>query len=198
MNDHEVLFPPEVLEAIAQDTKDLGFKMASDVQTGSLLRTLVASKPQGQFLELGTGTGMGTAWILSGMDQDSHLDSVESDAQVLQVAQRHLGEDSRVTFHLSDGATFLNQSRRSRYDLIYADTWPGKFTDLELALSLLSSGGFYVVDDLLPQPSWPEGHAPKVPVLVSALENSRGFWVTKLGWSTGLMLVVRASGPDLT
>ncbi|HEY2720855.1 MAG TPA: hypothetical protein VGI82_03980 [Chitinophagaceae bacterium] len=46
------------------ETKSLGSTMASDVLTCSLLRTLAASKPSGKFLELGTGTGLATSWIL--------------------------------------------------------------------------------------------------------------------------------------
>ena len=29
----------------------------------------------------------------------------------------------------------------------------------------------YVIDDLLPQPNWPDGHAPKVPALIDDLER---------------------------
>ena len=45
------------------------------------------------------------------------------------------------------------QNAHARFDLIYADAWPGKFTHLDRALSLLTRGGIYFIDDLLPQPS---------------------------------------------
>ena len=61
-----------------------------------------------------------------------------------------------------DGAEFLQQSASRQFDLIYADAWPGKFSHLSDALSLLRGGGVYVIDDLLPQPNWPDGHAAKV------------------------------------
>ena len=165
--------------------------MASEPKTGSLLRTLAASKPGGHFLELGTGTGIGTAWLLAGMDTGSRLDSVDRDAAVLEVARRHLGNDPRVTFHVAEGGAFLEQARQQQYDFIYADAWPGKFSHLGLALSLLRVGGIYFVDDLLPQPNWPEGHAPKVPVLIGELERQQGFVATKLAWASGLMILVR-------
>ena len=165
--------------------------MASEPKTGSFLRTLAASKPGGRFLELGTGTGVGTAWILAGMDSGSHLDSVDTDAIVQEIARRHLGHDARVTFHVADAAAFLEQARPQQFDFIYADAWPGKFSHLEVALSLLRVGGIYLVDDLLPQPSWPEGHAPKVPLLIDQLERRHGFVATKLAWASGLMILVR-------
>jgi predicted O-methyltransferase YrrM len=134
--------------------------MASEPRTGALSRVLAASKPGGRFLELGTGTGIGTAWLLAGMDANARLDTVDNDVHVLDVARSHLREDSRVAFHLADGADFLAHLPRGEYDLIYADAWPGKFTDLDQALALLRIGGIYFIDDLLPQPNWPEGHAP--------------------------------------
>jgi predicted O-methyltransferase YrrM len=152
---------------------------------------LAASKPGGRFLELGTGTGVGTAWLLAGMDPTSKLESVDSDERVLAVARRHLGADPRVTFHLTDGAEFLARLPPDQFDLVYADTWPGKFTHLTMALSLLRVGGIYFIDDLLPQPSWPEGHAAKVPALIDELESHREFAAVKLSWASGLMILAR-------
>ena len=165
--------------------------MASEPKTGSFLRTLAATKPGGRFLELGTGTGIGTAWLLAGMDSGSHLDSVDNDEAVLEVARRHLESDPRVRFHLMDGAEFLQQSSPDRYDFIFADAWPGKFWELDSALSLLETGGIYVIDDLIAQPGWPDDHAPRIPALLAQLESRPGFVSTRLGWATGLVVLVR-------
>jgi len=193
MNDHEPARIPPALDGIRHDTERIGFTLASEPKTGSLLRALAASKPRGEFLEIGTGTGVGTAWLLAGMDANSRLTSVDHDPKVLEIARRHLGHDSRVTFRLVDGAAFLEQSVQQHFDLIYADAWPGKFTHVDLALSLLKVGGIYFIDDLLPQASWPEGHAPKVPALIAELEKRPGFFATKLAWASGLMMLVRTN-----
>jgi predicted O-methyltransferase YrrM len=60
--------------------------MPSEPLLGALLRVLVASKPGGRFLELGTGTGLSTNWILDGMDADSMLVSLDNEAGVQQIA----------------------------------------------------------------------------------------------------------------
>ena len=193
MNDHEINGTPAALDAIVRETRQIGFAMASEPKTGALLRVLAASKPGGKLLELGTGTGVGTAWLLAGMDADSRLDSVDNDANVVEVARRHLGADARVRFHLGDGAEFLSRLPPQQFDLIYADTWPGKFSHLDSTLSLLRVGGIYLIDDLLPQPNWPEGHAPKVPALIEELEGRRGFAVVKLAWASGLLILVRTN-----
>ena len=155
------------------------------------MRVLAASKPGGRLLELGTGTGVGTAWLLAGMDSASRLDSVDNNADVVAVARRHLGRDPRVTFHIADGAEFLAQAPPGQFDVVYADAWPGKFSHLDEALSLLRVGGIYLVDDLLPQSNWPADHAPKVPVLIKNIEDRPGFAVVKLAWASGLLILVR-------
>ena len=168
--------------------------MASEPKVGAFLAALAASKPGGRLLELGTGHrprhGMAArpAWTPA-----ATLDTVDNDAAVVAVAQRHLGGDRRVTFHVVDGAEFLEQSSPGGYDLIYADAWPGKFSQLDEALALLKVGGIYFIDDLLPQPNWPEGHAPKVPVLIDEIERREGFVTVRLAWGSGLMLVVRTA-----
>jgi predicted O-methyltransferase YrrM len=194
MNDHEITHKPETLSAILEETDALGFNMVSEPKVGALLATLAASKSGGRFLELGTGTGHGTAWLLSGMDTTSSLDTVDTDARVVAAARRHLGSDRRVTFYLMDGAEFLNQVPRGHYDLIYADAWPGKFSHLDEALALLRAGGIYVIDDLLPQPNWPEEHAPKVPALIADIERRSEFITVRLAWASGMMIVVRKGG----
>ena len=91
MDDSNYIEPPAVLPEIEEATRQLEFDMGSDYQTGILLRTLAATKPGGRFLELGTGTGLATAWILDGMDRDSRLITVDIDPACLEVAKRHLG-----------------------------------------------------------------------------------------------------------
>src|SRR3954463_9788523 len=103
MNDREITRTPAAFDAILSDTHALGFNMISEPKVGAFLAVLAASKPSGRLLELGTGTGHGTAWLLSGMDVNSSVDTVDSDPNVVAVAQRHLGSDIRVRFHIADG-----------------------------------------------------------------------------------------------
>ena len=193
MNDDWNLRCPAELTGIQEATESAGFRMASDPLTGSLLRVLAASKPGGALLELGTGTGLGACWLLSGMDASSTLDSVDHDAALAGIARRFLGHDARARFHVADGATFLSGLAGRQFDLIFADTWPGKFDHLEEALTLLSPGGIYIGDDLIFQPAWPQEHAPKIPIFLQALEQRADLHVTRLAWSTGLVLATKTS-----
>ena len=192
MDDTTNLNPPPVVKELAQVAATLGFTMSSDQLTGSLLRTLVASKPAGEILELGTGVGMGTAWLLAGMDAAAHLTTVDRNEETTAIAQSLLSSDPRVTFQLMDGIAFIHSCHKQRaFDLIFADTSPGKFEALNETLALLKKGGLYVIDDLNPQLGWAEDHLPKVQHLLSVLEGREDLSITKLNWSVGLLVAVK-------
>ncbi|CAD5271228.1 MULTISPECIES: O-methyltransferase [unclassified Imperialibacter] len=185
---------PAAYRGIAVATEKAGFTMASDPLTGSLLRTLAASKPQGSFLELGTGTGLSTSWILSGMDQKSSLISVDNNETFLGIAADFLDHDPRLQLVCADGEEWLLASSSLRFDYIFADTWHGKYLMLEDVLAMLKPGGLYIIDDMLPQPNWPEGHHEKALRLVEELEKNESLLLTKQTWSTGIVVATRKAG----
>ena len=182
---------PTAYEAIMRDTLALGFDKSSEALTGALLRTLAASKPGGKLLEIGTGTGIGSCWLLDGMDAHSQLITVERDEQVNTIAQRHLGGDARVQFVTADAGEWLKTLAPQQFDLIFADTFPGKFFQLEDALNALKIGGLYVIDDLLPQPTWLDNHQPAVEQLIQILDQRSDLVVTKLHWASGIMICTK-------
>src|ERR1700723_3820946 len=145
------LNPPGALPAILDRTEALAFPMPSEPRTGAMLRVLAASKPGGRLLELGTGTGLGTAWLLSGMDAASTLVSVDTDQEVQAVAREALCQDTRLNLLSQDGAAFLWRQPKKSFDLVFADAIPGKYEALDEALAIVKTGGYYVIDDMLPQ-----------------------------------------------
>jgi len=187
------LNPPAILPAILYDTEQVGFKTTCEPLTGSILRTLTASKPAGHFLEIGTGTGAGTCWIMDGMDRHSTLITVENNPDLSAIAQCHLGRDPRVEFVVADAEVFLKGLNGMKFDLIFADTFPGKFYVREESLTSLKIGGLYIIDDMLPQPTWPENHQANVDQLIAALSQDRRLRMTQVNWSSGLMVAVRVA-----
>lgn len=169
----------------------IGFSMPSDLQTGALLKTLVGSKSKANVLEIGTGTGLATAWLLGGMDAESSLISIDNETLYQAVAERILGDDARLQLLCTDAGSWLGENENQKFDLIFADAWPGKYANLDATLRLLSTGGLYVIDDMLPQPNWPEGHGDNVNKLVADLENRDDLQVVKLAWSTGILIATK-------
>jgi predicted O-methyltransferase YrrM len=184
---------PPSLEVLQEAAHRIGFTLGSDMLTGLLLRMLATTKPAGQFLELGTGTGFSAAWLLEGMDERAQLLTVDDTERHLAIARAYLGQDPRVTFQLIDGCACIAAlyHERRRFDLIFADMWPGKFVWLEDTLQLLASGGFYVVDHLLPAPDWEPEHHQRVKTFIQTLEHHPLLQVATLEWSTGVLIAAR-------
>lgn len=182
---------PAVLPQIQAATDTIGFERACDKLTGVLLRTLAATKPTGMFLELGTGTGVSTAWLLDGMERNSQLITVEQDTTVVAVAQKYLGDDPRVTFHIGDVVSFIADTPEQSFDLIFVDAWSIKQSYLAETLKLLKVGGIFVIDDVLPQPTWTEEIVALVNQPLAQLEQRSDLVVTKLSWSSGLVIAAK-------
>jgi len=181
---------PVQYESIAEVTRTMEFNMASDLKTGSLLKTLVASKPSGRILELGTGTGLATSWIIDGMDAQVRLITIENSELLLDIARSAL-RDARVEFILADGYEWIRDYSGEKFDLIFADAMPGKYDLFEETIRLVKKGGFYIIDDMLPQPNWPGGHSEKVERFLAGLEKGNDIILTKLNWSTGIIIVTK-------
>lgn len=182
---------PRAVTHIKEASQALGFTMNCDDLTGGLLKTLAASKPGGRLLELGTGTGLSTIWIAEGMSNDATLWTVELEQKYSQVAQQALANDKRIKFFVEDGTAFLERFQGEQFDFVFADTWPGKYWSLELALNMVKPGGFYIIDDMIEQPNWPEGHAEKAKALLETLDQHKEFVISKLTWSTGLVICTK-------
>lgn len=110
MNDLEIKNIPDSYTKILKETEQRGFTMPSDLKTCSLLKTLVASKPFGNFLELGTGTGLSTSWMLDGMDSASVLTSVDNDSTFQDIARKYLHTDPRLVLVEADGEDWIMQN----------------------------------------------------------------------------------------
>lgn len=182
---------PKAYDSIKKATEACGFLQMSEISTCTLLKTLAASKPASKFLELGTGTGLATAWILDGMDQESTLVSLDNDETLLSIAKENLGIDRRLTLICADGGEWIRKNNRQKFSFIFADTWPGKYTHLEETLEMLETGGLYIIDDMLPQTNWPDGHSDKVANLLSYLDEREDLVLTKMGWASGIVIVVK-------
>ncbi|HEY5327363.1 MAG TPA: class I SAM-dependent methyltransferase [Mucilaginibacter sp.] len=182
---------PIAYNAIKKATEANGFNMPSEVLTCSLLKTLAATKPGGRFLELGTGTGLATTWILDGMDSGSALISIDNDETLLNIAKENLGVDKRLKLICTDGGDWIKQNEGQKFSFIFADTWPGKYLLLDEVLEMLEKGGIYIIDDMLPQQNWPTGHTEKAIKLIDDLDSRDDIILTKMGWATGIVIITK-------
>jgi predicted O-methyltransferase YrrM len=191
MRDSNIIDKPKILSQIELKSKEIDFTMPSDVYVGTLLKSLVASKPKANLLELGTGIGLSLAWMLDGMDDQSKIITVDNDPELIEIAHHFFGENKRINIIYQDGSDWIKGYNGEPFDLIFADAWPGKYSEIDEVLSLLKIGGFYIIDDMQYQPNWPDGHQENVDTLIDYLEKRIDFNLTKMNWSTGIIIAVK-------
>ncbi|MCX2680103.1 class I SAM-dependent methyltransferase [Galbibacter sp. EGI 63066] len=191
MKDSNILDKPKIHSEIENKSEEIGFTMPSDLYIGSLLKTLITSKPKSNLLELGTGIGLSLSWMVDGMDPESKLITVDNDPKLIDIAKHYFGADKRVEIVCEDGTEWIKNYDGENFDLIFADAWPGKYSELDEVLELLNVGGFYIIDDMTAQPNWPDGHQKNVDQLIADLEKRKNLNLTKMNWSTGVIIVTK-------
>ncbi|MEA1787731.1 class I SAM-dependent methyltransferase [Arenibacter sp. GZD96] len=191
MKDSNILNKPIIHSEIENKSKEIGFTMPSDLYIGTLLKTLITSKPKSNLLELGTGIGLSLSWMIDGMDPESKLISVDNDPKLIEIAENYFGKDKRVEIICADGTEWIKGYKGEKFDLVFADAWPGKYSEVDEILDLIEIGGLYIIDDMLAQPNWPDEHQENVDKLIEYLENRKDFNLTKMNWSTGIIIATK-------
>jgi predicted O-methyltransferase YrrM len=125
------------------------------------------------------------------MDANSSLISIDNERKFLQIAENFLRHDSRLNLIFTDGGQWVEDNEQQRFDYIFADTWHGKYILLDEVLSMLNKGGLYIIDDMQPQPNWPDGHHESAIKLINYLESRNDLLLTKQAWATGIIIAVK-------
>jgi len=115
---------------------------------GRFLAMLAAGCHGGAIAELGTGAGIGAAWMASAMPEDCTLVTAELDHGLAAAAAQLLAADARVRVLTGDAKAVL--APHAPFDLIFADSGirdPAAFGGL---VSMLRPGGRIVMDDVTP------------------------------------------------
>jgi len=153
---------------------------------GRFLAVLAAGCHGGRIGELGTGAGVGSAWLASAMPADCTLVTAEIDESLADAARSLLAGNPRVEVISGDAATVL--ADRGPYCLLFADSGlrsPGQFSAL---VSWLGPGGRIVMDDLVPLRAPQRGSS-------AADDLKRGFFASesRLTWTEVVLPDLRNS-----
>jgi predicted O-methyltransferase YrrM len=190
----QLLRVPRLVEVAEKRSMEEDFHMSSSRETGPLLRTLAASKPGGLMLELGTGVGVGAAWLLDGMDRASRLITLEVHPEAAQISKEILATDPRVEVVQAHGIEWLEAYDGPLFDLIFADVGRLKYERRALTLSRLAPGGFFVCDDVIWQPTWDPDIRPskdRVDKFRAEIFQETGVHVTLMDWGPGICVAAR-------
>ncbi|MFG1625613.1 O-methyltransferase [Kribbella sp. NPDC049227] len=126
-------------------TRDQSGPSASLPGVGRFLAVLAAGCADGRIGELGTGVGVGTAWMAGAMPVGCELVTVELDELRASAAREVLADEPGVEVITGDAFSVL--AERAPFDLLFAD---GGKSDPAALVGLLRIGGRLVVDDVTP------------------------------------------------
>jgi demethylmenaquinone methyltransferase/2-methoxy-6-polyprenyl-1,4-benzoquinol methylase len=184
---------PRLVAEATERAARRGFEYSCEEPVGPLLATLAAAVPTGgRILELGTGAGVGTAWILAGLGArtDVTVRTVEFDPELAAAVRATAGWPA-WTEVLTGDAELLVQ-RLGRHDLIFADATGGKWTGLRHTIAALAPGGVLLVDDMeLSRYTEPE-HRASVTAVREALAGDPRLVTVELPAGSGLILSTRS------
>ena len=190
----ELTTPPLVRQATSR-ARESGFPYSCEPEVGRLLAVLAAHLPAGaRVLELGTGTGVGTAWITSALlpRADVTVLSVEKDPQTAALAAR--GDwPGFVELRCADALAVLGEP--GEFDLIFADAQGGKWQGLDRTIAALAARGLLVVDDMTATPQWDAGQRARQQEVRHALLASPLLTSAELGHGSGVILSTRRPAP---
>ena len=136
------------------------FERSSIREVGRLLGALAASRPAGRLAEIGTGTGVGSAWVVSSMAPEASFVTVEVDDDRAAASSRLFADIPNVRVLHGDWHEVLPSE--APFDLLFFDGGGWKRSppqqmraESERALELVAAGGVVAMDNLTPEHLWP-------------------------------------------
>ncbi len=172
--------PTDVPELVAR-TLDLsrrrGFITSTRHETGRLLATLAASR-NGTLAELGTGCGVGSAWLHSGAAKEASIVSAELDPELAEDVQEIFADAENVRVLAGDWSAL---EEFTPFSLLFVDV-RDVMADIDVLAGMLEPGGIAVLDDFVPSSFWP-------PIVDGQVDSIREQWLTDERFAAVEMLI---------
>jgi predicted O-methyltransferase YrrM len=168
---------------------------------GAALRLLAAILDARHVVEIGTGTGVSSIWLLRGMREDGVLTSVDIEAEHQRQAREAFAAEgispSRTRLITGRALEVLPRLADSSYDLVLADGAKDEYPDyVEEAARLLRTGGVLAIDDSLwhdkvADPAQRDPDTIAIRGTLTALQDDERWLVALLPVGDGLLTAVR-------
>lgn len=162
--------PPDLPEIVARAfdvSRKAGYASFCRNETGRLLATLAATR-EGTMAEFGTGCGVGTAWLRSGVRGDARIVTAELDARLADAAAEIFVDDPQVEVLSADWSTLLD---KGPFSLLFLDSGEPTEVGVDAVADLVDEGGIVVLDDFTPCEMWP-------PTAYGRVDALREQWLT--------------------
>lgn len=168
---------PELVTATLNLSRERGFITSTRHETGRLLAALAASRT-GTLGELGTGCGVGSAWLSAGARSDSRIVTAELDPAMAEDVQKIFADVDGIEVIAGDW-TSLEQF--APFALLFIDVRE-VMADIDRLAGLMEPGGIAVLDDFTPSQAWP-------PITEGRVDTVREQWLTDPRFTAVQMLI---------
>ncbi len=142
---------PKLVQEALELAAKASFANSCLPEVGRLLATLAGPPKSGCIGEIGTGLGVGAAWIISALDANVSFVTVEADEFRTTAAASLVSAYPNVRVLQDDWHELL---KYGPFNLLFADGGKAKEREPELLLNALVPGGLLIVDDLTPENLW--------------------------------------------
>lgn len=173
--------PPEVPEIVARAfemSRKAGYVSFCRNETGRLLAALAATRG-GTLAEFGTGCGVGTAWLRSGVRNGAMILTAELDPKLAGAAQEIFEDDAQVEVLEADWSTLRD---KGPYSLLFLDSSSPQDANVDSVADLVEPGGIVVLDDFAPCEMWP-------PITGGRVDTLRENWLSDERFTTVEVMV---------
>lgn len=128
--------------------EDLGFEHSCEPEAGPLLHLLAAQRGRMRVGEIGTGVGVGAAWIVSALSPEVPFVTVEADEARAAAAAGLFAEDEHV--RVLHGDWHEAMPPQAPFDLLFSSGGgkPHPEADGDDVVGLLAPGGTLLLDGL--------------------------------------------------
>jgi predicted O-methyltransferase YrrM len=158
---------PAVVSRAFAVSRRAGYASFCRNETGRLLATLAATRT-GTMAEFGTGCGVGTAWLRSGVRGDVRIVTAELDPKLATAAAEIFEDDPQVEVLAADWSTLLD---KGPFSLLFLDSGEPTEVGVDAIADLVEEGGIVVLDDFAPCEMWP-------PISGGRVDTLREQWLT--------------------
>lgn len=143
---------PELVKASKMLAQRHNFEHSCSDEAGRLLAVLAGQIAHGKILEIGTGYGVGSAWILSAIAPNVQFVSVDCVKEKIDAVSKIICHQ-RAEFLVGDWKEAI---AKGPFQLIFADAAAAKTIEGVQLLETLAVGGMLVMDDFTPEEHFPE------------------------------------------
>lgn len=144
--------PPLVTKALAL-AEAHGFERSCLPEDGALLHVLAARRGTVRAAEIGSGAGVGSAWIVSALRPGTPFFTAEIVPELAAVVAALHADDPSVTVLVGPWRETLPP--QAPFDLLFVDSRDAR-EDVDAAIGLLAPGGTAYLDDFWPDPTLPD------------------------------------------